>query len=132
MLGAKSASGSCAVIRASMAWPRRAHLILRQPQRLATRDPQHEMYEVEPRHFLGDGMLHLESRIHLEKVEFELLIDEELDRPGVVIAHAGGHPHRRLAHRPPHVVGEVCVGRLLDDLLVAQVLNRALGARQDR
>ena len=68
---------------------------------------------------LGDGMLHLETGVHLQEVELPLGVHQELDgaRPPVAgLPHQGhGGPAEGLAQ------GQINhgAGRLLDDLLVA-------------
>jgi hypothetical protein len=96
-----------------------------EPQPLTRRDPQLCVHEIDPRHPLGDRMLDLEARVHLQEVEAAVVGDEELHGAGVGIADAarrgdrgGGEAvaQRRVHHRR---------WRFLDDLLVPP-LNRAL------
>ena len=57
--------------------------------------------EIDPGHGLGDGMLHLEPRVHLEKVEARAVavtLEQELDRSGVAIARRARGRDRRLPH----------------------------------
>ena len=57
-------------MRHSMAWPRGRERLLRvDRQPLAARDANLPLHEVEARHHLGDGVLHLQARVHLEEVE---------------------------------------------------------------
>ena len=44
-------------------------IILLQRQRLARRDAELPLHEIEPGHGLGDRMLDLQSRVHLEEIE---------------------------------------------------------------
>ncbi len=100
------------------------HLVLGEAQRLARGHPQLPLDEVEPGDQLGDGVLDLETGVHLQEVELAPFV-EELDRAGVDVAARLGDGHRRLAHGAPHVVGELGGGALLDELLVA-ALGRAV------
>src|ERR1039458_520767 len=98
-------------------------------QLFARRDHDLALYQVHVRDHFRDGMLHLDTRIHLDKIKPMLLIHEEFDGPGIVVAdlaerladdvpdflaQLGRHPHRR---------------RLLQQFLVAP-LNRALAFSQ--
>src|SRR5919201_4870330 len=61
-------------------------LVLPPRQWLAGRHAELRDDEVETGDFLGYGMLHLEPRVHLEKVEAPVAVDEEFERAGVRIA----------------------------------------------
>ena len=74
--------------------------LLGKPDRLSGRHPELQRYEVESRHHLGDRMLDLQPRVHLEEVELAALI-EELDGAGTLVSAGLADPDRRLAHRPP-------------------------------
>ena len=49
-------------------------------ERLTLRDEQLHAHEVEAGDHLGDGVLHLQARVHLEEEELALLVHHELDR----------------------------------------------------
>ena len=100
-------------------------LVLRQPQLVARRHVQHLLDEVEPRHGLRHGVLHLQPRVHLEEIVLLPRVDQELDRACGAVAHRLGQRHRLLAHRAHGGRGEARRRRLLDDLLVAP-LDRAV------
>ena len=94
-------------------------------QRLAARHADLLAHEVDARHELGDGVLHLEAGVHLEEPELAVLV-EELDGAGVVVAARLGDLHGRLAHRLADVsAGKAGRRALLDQLLVA-ALGRAV------
>ncbi len=85
--------GSSALMRHSMAWPRKLHgrvsgssIFSPAAVRICSAD------EVEPGDHLGDGVLDLHARVHLEEVELALLVHQELERPERRVP--------RLAHRP--------------------------------
>ena len=70
-----------------------AHVVLRDRQRRASRDLDLFVDDVDAGDHLGDGMLDLDARVHLDEVEVSVLI-KELDRPGADIAefrHGAGH-----------------------------------------
>ena len=49
--------------------PARGNRLLQQGQRQAVRHVELQLHQVQPGHQFGDGMLHLEPRVHLEEVE---------------------------------------------------------------
>ena len=57
-----------------------ADVVLREPQRLARRDPQLVGHEVATGHRLGDRVLDLQARVHLEEQELAAVVEQELDR----------------------------------------------------
>ena len=102
---------------------------LRERQLLAGRDPDHPLDEVEPGDHLGDRMLDLQPRVHLEEVEAAVLADDELHGARRLVGDRARERHRLLAHRAARVVVEERRRRLLDHLLVA-ALDRALALPQ--
>ena len=123
--GRKSFAGSSAFTRTSIAWPRGADVLLRERQRLARRDPDLLLHEVDAGHELGHRVLDLDPRVHLHEVEVEVLVDQELDRPGVHVVAGLREPDRGVAHPAPEVGRHDRRRRLLDELLVA-ALHRAV------
>ena len=89
------------------------------------RDANLPLHEVDAGHELGDRMLDLEARVHLEEVELAVAVEQELARAGVHVAGGLRGAHRRLAHRAPQLRRHGDARRLLDHLLVA-ALHRAL------
>jgi hypothetical protein len=63
-------------------------------------------------------VLDLQTGVHLQEVELSALV-QELHCPGVDVPARLGHGHRRFAHGPPDLVGELGGGALLDELLMA-------------
>ena len=94
-------------------------LLLPQRQRLAGGDPQLPFDQVEAGDRLGHRMLDLEPRVHLDEVEAAVLVEQELDRAGILVARRQRRPGRRPAQRRPQLRGQAGRRRLLDDLLVA-------------
>ena len=83
------------------------------------------MHHVDAGHRLGHRVLHLQARVHLEKVEVARRVDEKLDGAGAHVADglAGGDGGG--AHLTPELVVDGWRRRLFDDLLEAP-LDRAL------
>ena len=77
-----------------MAWPALRQRRLRPWQRLAGRDAQLRVHQVDAGDRLRDRVLDLQPRVHLEEVEARLValaFEEELDGAGVAVA---GGPRR--------------------------------------
>src|SRR3546814_2558735 len=55
------------------------HIILGECELFAGGDPDHLLDQVEVGHHLGDGMLDLEPRVHLQEVEASVRPGDELD-----------------------------------------------------
>ena len=53
---------------------------------LAARDANLPVHQIDAGHHLGDRMLDLQPRVHLEEVEAAVLVEQELDRAGVGVA----------------------------------------------
>ena len=100
-------------------------------QRLPRRDPQLPLDQVQPGDQLGDGVLHLQPRVHLHEEELRrrLVGHQELDGPRADVADAAGDVAGRLADALPRDLVEQRRRRLLDDLLVP-TLQRALPLAQ--
>ena len=75
-------------------------------------------------------MLHLQPRVHLQEVERAVLVDDALDRAGVLVAGLRGQGHRRLGEPRPQRVVHHRRGGLLDQLLVA-ALHRAVALSEE-
>jgi hypothetical protein len=101
----------------------------RRGKRLAQGDLDLRTDEVEPQRLLGDRVLDLKPRVHLEKIEIPPLVQQELDRPRSDVADGSSRFDRRPPHRLPQTRVERGARRLLQDLLVAP-LNAALTLEQ--
>ena len=123
--GRKLRCGSSALMRHSMAQPLRCTSACVERQLLARGDADHQLDEVEPGDALGDRVLDLQPRVHLEEVEALVLADHELHRAGALVVHRLGQRDRLLAHRLARGLADERRRRLLDHLLVA-ALDRAL------
>ena len=69
-------------------------------------------------------MLDLKPRVHLEEIEIAVLVDDELDRAGGVVADGLGQRDGLRAHRRAGLGVDERARRLLDHLLIA-ALDRA-------
>ena len=101
----------------------RADLVLPQRQRLAERDPQLPLHEVDTGDHLGDGMLDLQTRVHLDEIE-PVRVGDEFDGAGADIAGGLGGRPRRSRHLRPPLGRDADRGRLFDHLLMT-TLKRA-------
>ena len=96
-----------------------AHLVLRQCQPLARRDPDHLLDDIETGDEFGDRVLDLQAGIHLEEVEVPVRSQDELDRAGGIVVDGLGERDRLRTHLGAQ--GRIDRRRrsLLDDLLIA-------------
>ncbi len=104
-------------------------IVLAERQRLAGRDLDHQLDQIDAGDQLGHRVLDLQPGVHLEEVEVAVAVDDELDRAGRVVADGAGQGHRLLAHGAARRLVQERRGRLLDDLLVAP-LDRAFALAQ--
>ena len=99
-------------------------------QRVALRDEDLRADEVDAGDALGDRVLHLDARVHLdEEPVVAVHVVEELDGAGVVVADALGERHGRVAEFLADLRIEMHRGRDLDDFLMA-ALHRAIALVQ--
>ena len=101
------------------------HVGLLELELLAGGDADHLLDEIDAGDELGDGVLDLQARVHLQEVERAVLGGDELHRAGAVVAHGSRQRDRLLAHGLARLGIEQRRGRLLDHLLIA-ALDRAL------
>ncbi len=95
-------------------------------ERRASGDAELRLDEVDARHLLGDGVLHLDARVALdEEVLAGLGRDEELDGPGVDVVRGARQLDRVREDLLSQRFVEPRRRRHLDDLLVAE-LHRAV------
>ena len=59
-----------------------------------------QRHQVDAGHHLGDRMLDLQPRVHLEEVEAAVLVEQELDRAGVGVADRLRDGRGRRGHPP--------------------------------
>ena len=104
-------------------------VLLAEGQRLTGGDPDLLLHQVDAGDQLGDRMLDLEPRVHLQEIEVPLLVGDEFHRAGRAVAHGGGECAGLGPHRRPRRLVEQRARRLLDHLLVA-ALDRAFAFAQ--
>ena len=93
---------------------------LAEAERLAGGDPDLRRDEVDAGQHLRHRVLDLDPAVDLDEVEVAVAIDEELERPDVLVAGRDDRPDGALARAPRGPPSERAgVGRLLEDLLVA-------------
>ena len=93
---------------------------LRVVQMAALRDQNLRAHQVNAGDDLGDGVLDLDARVHLDEEPFvRVEIEEEFDRAGVVVADVRGDVHGGVAEFAAHDSVQRDGRRDFDDLLVA-------------
>ena len=102
-----------------------AHVVLREGQGFAGRDPDHEFDEIEAGDEFGHRMLHLQPRVHFEEVEAAVLAGDEFHRAGRIVADRLGEGDGLRTHRRARRLVEQRRGRFLQNLLIA-ALDRTL------
>ncbi len=111
-------------MRHSMACPRSWMSSCVNGKLLAGGNAELQVHQIDPGDQLGDRMLDLQARIHLEEVEVALLVGDELDRAGVGVAAGLCRLHGDFAHLPPHFGGRNRRRSFFEHFLVA-ALHRA-------
>src|SRR4051812_36279993 len=99
-------------------------IALLEPERLAGRHADHLLDQIDAGDELGDRVLDLQPRVHLEKIEALVLPYDKFDGAGAVVTDSLRKRDRLRAHLPTRGGVEQRRRRLLDDLLVA-ALDRA-------
>src|SRR4029453_15144972 len=99
-------------------------IALGEAQALTRGDPELGLDDVEPRYLLGDRVLDLEPRVHLEEVE-GVALDQKLHGPRVAVPRRPGGAQPRLVETAPERGRQRRRRTLLDQLLVPP-LNRAV------
>ena len=87
-------------------------------------DADHLLDQVDAGDELGDGMLDLQARIHLEEIEAPVLSDDELHRARRIVGDRLGERDRLLTHLSARGRIDERAWRFLHDLLIA-ALDRA-------
>src|SRR5437762_2405742 len=106
------------------------HVALAIGQPLTRGDQQLRLHEIDAGDELGDGMLDLDARVHLDEVELPVLI-EELHGAGAAVADRAARLHAPLAHEAALARRDAGRWRLLEHLLVAP-LHRAVALAEVR
>ena len=88
-------------------------------ERITLRDQNLRTHDVDVGHDLGDGVLDLDARVHLdEEPRVAVHVVEELDGSGVVVAGARGQTHGGIEQFPAHLRVEGDGGRNFDHFLM--------------
>ena len=106
--------------------------LLREPEvgeRRAGRDPQLGLHQVDVGDLLGDRVLDLDPRVHLDEDVVAVGVEQELDGAGVAVADLAGEADGVGAHPLADLRVEVRRRRDLDDLLVP-ALHRAVALEE--
>ncbi len=117
-------------MRHSMEWPR-ISIFRRQngAEALAGGDAQLRLHEVDAGDGFRDRVLHLDARVHLDEVELAVLVHEELDGAGVLVADVGEATAQRLADLLAHFRRDLQRWRFFDQFLMA-ALDGALALEE--
>ncbi len=117
-------------MRHSMAWPR-ISIFAREDvaEPLARCDAQLRLDEVDAGDGLGDRMLNLDARVHLDEVELAVFVHQELDGAGVLVADLGEAAAEGLADLLAHLGRDLQRRRFFDQLLMA-ALDGALALEE--
>src|SRR6185369_9805285 len=91
---------------------------LREAERFARRDPDLGGHEIEPGQDLGDGVLDLDPAVDLDEEEVADGVDQELERPDVLVAGRDGGLDGTFREVRPGRVREGRRRGLLEDLLM--------------
>ena len=118
-------SGSSALMRHSIEWPVERHVALLERQALAGRNPDLLLDDVDAGDELGHRVFDLDARVHFEEEEVPLVVEEELERPGVRVLHRARGIDDRAAELAAHLLGDGHRRPFLEQLLVTP-LDRAL------
>ena len=97
-------------------------------RRLAAGDEELRAYQIEPGHLFGDGVLHLQPRVHLEEVELAA-VDEELDGARVAVPDGFSRRNRRARHPLAELRRHRGRWALLDHFLMT-ALRRAIALEE--
>ena len=90
------------------------HVVLFERQWLTGGDANLLTHQVDAGHQLGNGVLHLDARVHFNEVEIVLLIDEEFAGAGILVVGGFNQANGRLADLVAHPGGQVRSRRLFD------------------
>ena len=113
-----------------MAWPRISSFGGQNVvEPLAGGDAQLRLHQVDAGDGLGDRMLHLDAGVHLDEVELAVLVHEELDGAGVLVADVGEAAAEGLADLLAHLGRDLQRGRFFNQLLMA-ALDGALALEE--
>ena len=82
--------------------PRQFDFALLQWQWMTSGDAQLPLHQIKTGNHFCDRMLHLQARIHLQKVVVQVLIHDEFNRTGTAVTHRQGSSYSVFTHRLAH------------------------------
>ena len=100
-------------------------VLLREAELLAGGHPDLRLHQVDTGHHLAHRVLHLDSRVDLDEIKVVLLVDDELDCAGRIVAGGLCQADSGLAHLFADFLRQAGRRALLDQLLVPS-LRRAV------
>ena len=109
----------------------KAHVLLPQRQPFAGGDAQLQFDEIEPGDRFGHGMLDLQARIHLQKIERAGRIEQKFERARALVADRLDGGDRERAHARSKLARNGRGRRFLDQLLVAALRRAVAFAEMD-
>src|SRR6185369_13936562 len=109
----------------------REQLALCDRYRLAGGDAQLPLDEIDVDELLGQRVLDLQPRVHLDEPERAASVEQELDCAGAAVADRARDRDGGVAHRSPERGRHRRRGRFLDDLLVAPLQRAVALAEMD-
>ena len=118
-------------MRHSMACPRSSTSVLRDRERLPCRDLYLLANDVDAGHDLGDGVLDLHARVHLEEVVRAVGVEEPFDRPCGAVADGASRIDGDPADPCPQLGIHSRRRSLLDQLLVTSLDGAVALAEMD-
>ncbi|MCY1501009.1 hypothetical protein D9M68_350680 [compost metagenome] len=117
-----------------------ADVVLLQAQRLAERDAQHFLHEVDAGDHLGDRVLDLDARVHLDEEELaRVVVVQVFERARAAVGHGAREPQGRFAQRGARGLADGGRGRFFPHLLAPalqrtfalEAVHHALAVAQD-
>ena len=130
--GRKPAPASSALMRHSNAWPRSSTSSWAIGSSRTARDLDLRAHEVEAGDELGDRVLDLDARVHLEEEELAMAVEQALDRAGADVADRARGLDRHRSHARAQLGRDGRRGRLLEHLLVPALERAVALAEVDR
>mmetsp|Transcript_312 Transcript_312/g.695 ORF Transcript_312/g.695 Transcript_312/m.695 type:complete len:248 (-) Transcript_312:618-1361(-) len=100
-------------------------VLLREGELLPRCDLDHELHKVQTGDHLGDGVLHLQPRVHFEEIKVLVGVDHHLNGTSRPVVDRPCKHHRLLPHGAPRRLVDEGRRRLLNHLLIA-ALHRAV------
>ena len=107
-----------------------ANVFLGERQFFTRRDAYLLLHDVNAGHILRDAVFHLKALVHLHEIKFVVDVHQKLDGSRIGVADRARALDCGVTHAMPQGRGQLVGGRLLNEFLVAQVLDAALALAQ--